>query len=177
MFKKEGQLVDDEFLEKLRAIIIMRDMGPEAAERIINQIGTEFRARVVHMQDVVDIVRRQLKELLSQDMAPIRLADEGPTVIMVAGVNGAGKTTSIAKLANMFISDGKRVVLGAGDTFRAAAVEQLTIWASASAPKLSPAPPGAIRPAWRTGRSPRRSSSKSTCASLTPPGGCKPSRT
>jgi fused signal recognition particle receptor len=128
LFKKEGQLVDDEFLEKLRAIIILRDMGPEAAERIINQIGTEFRARVVQMQDVVDIVRRQLKELLSQDMAPIRLAAEGPTVVMVAGVNGAGKTTSIAKLANMFIADGKRVVLGAGDTFRAAAVEQLTIW-------------------------------------------------
>jgi fused signal recognition particle receptor len=142
LFKKEGCLVDDGFLEELRAIIIKRDMGPAAAERIVTQIGTDFRARVVHMQDVLNIVRRQLKELLSQDVAPIRLVDEGPTVIMVAGVNGAGKTTSIAKLARMFIADGKRVVLGAGDTFRAAAVEQLTIWAGRLGAAIVTGPPG-----------------------------------
>ena len=66
---------------------------------------------------------------MAQDEAPLKTADSGPTVIMVCGVNGAGKTTSIAKLAKMFTSQGKKVVLGAGDTFRAAAVEQLGIWA------------------------------------------------
>jgi fused signal recognition particle receptor len=130
LFKKEGRLVDDEFLEELRAILVKTDMGPSAAEQIVAQIGADFRARVVQMADVLDIVRRQLKQLMAQDAAPLRMAAEGPTVIMVAGVNGSGKTTSIAKLAKHFSSQGKRVVLGAGDTFRAAAVEQLTVWAS-----------------------------------------------
>jgi fused signal recognition particle receptor len=67
--------------------------------------------------------------LTAQAETPIRFADSGPTVVMVVGVNGAGKTTSIAKLAKRFTLDGKSVVMGAGDTFRAAAVEQLTIWA------------------------------------------------
>jgi len=67
--------------------------------------------------------------LMQQPEAPIRFAEEGPTVILVVGVNGSGKTTSIAKLAQMFKRDNKSVVLGAADTFRAAAVQQLTIWA------------------------------------------------
>src|SRR6185312_16125570 len=73
--------------------------------------------------------KSKLKELMAQPEEPIRYAASGPTVIMVAGVNGAGKTTSIAKLTQLFTSQGKKVVLGAADTFRAAAVEQLTIWA------------------------------------------------
>ena len=67
--------------------------------------------------------------LLAQPSEPIRFAPSGPTVIMVAGVNGCGKTTSIAKLGQMFLADGKKVILGAADTFRAAAVAQLTVWA------------------------------------------------
>jgi fused signal recognition particle receptor len=67
--------------------------------------------------------------LTAQTQNPIALAPSGPTVIMVVGVNGSGKTTSIAKLAHTWIAQGKKVVLGAGDTFRAAAVEQLSIWA------------------------------------------------
>jgi fused signal recognition particle receptor len=129
LFKKEGRLVDDGFLEELRAILIKTDMGPAGAEQIVAQIGADFRARVVHMTDVLDVVRRQLKELMAQDAAPLRMAAEGPTVIMIAGVNGSGKTTSIAKLTRYFASQEKRVVLGAGDTFRAAAVEQLSEWA------------------------------------------------
>src|SRR6185312_13962721 len=74
--------------------------------------------------------KSKLKELMAQPEEPIRYAASGPTVIMVAGVNGAGKTTSIAKLTQLFMSQGKSVVLGAADTFRAAAVEQLTIWAN-----------------------------------------------
>jgi fused signal recognition particle receptor len=81
------------------------------------------------MQDLLATVKTKLRALMKQEEAPIRFASSGPTVIMVAGVNGAGKTTSIAKLAQLFKSQGKRVVLGAADTFRAAAVEQLTVWA------------------------------------------------
>ena len=81
------------------------------------------------MSEVLDHIKRTLKTLLAQPAEPIRFAASGPTVVMVAGVNGSGKTTSIAKLACMFKAEGKKVVLGAADTFRAAAVEQLTIWA------------------------------------------------
>lgn len=129
LFKKEGRLVNDEFLEELRAVLIKTDMGPAAAEQIAGQIGANFRARVVQMGEVIDIVRRQLKDLMAQDAAPLRTAAEGPTIVMIAGVNGSGKTTSIAKLTKHFSSQGKRVILGAGDTFRAAAVEQLSEWA------------------------------------------------
>ena len=81
------------------------------------------------MDEILEQIKVKLKALLAQPADPIRYAASGPTVIMVAGVNGCGKTTSIAKLACMFQGEGKKVVLGAADTFRAAAVEQLTIWA------------------------------------------------
>jgi fused signal recognition particle receptor len=81
------------------------------------------------MEDVLETIKKKLKQLMAQPPEPIQFADSGPTVIMVAGVNGCGKTTSIAKLGQMFMDDGKKVVLGAADTFRAAAVEQLTVWA------------------------------------------------
>ncbi len=142
LFKKEGRLVDDAFLEELRSKLIKTDMGPAAAEQITNEIGTDYRARVVHLADVREVTSRQLKRLMAQDAAPLRKAAAGPTVIMVCGVNGSGKTTSIAKLAYLFIADGKRVVLGAGDTFRAAAVEQLTIWAGRLKAEIVTGPAG-----------------------------------
>ena len=129
LFKREGRLVDEEFLQDLFARLVKTDMGTGPANDIRERVGGDFRGRVVHMEDVLACVRDSLRELMAQDAAPIAFAESGPTVIMVVGVNGSGKTTSIAKLAHMFIADGKRVVLGAGDTFRAAAVEQLTIWA------------------------------------------------
>jgi fused signal recognition particle receptor len=129
LFKSEGRLVDDDFLDDLLSALIKTDMGVQASQQIIDRVHSDFRGRVVHLGDVLATVKQQLKALLAQPEEPIRLAAEGPTVIMVAGVNGAGKTTSIAKLAQMFRSQGKQVVLGAADTFRAAAVEQLTIWA------------------------------------------------
>ncbi len=129
LFKSQGRLIDDAFLDELRGVLIKTDMGVQAATAIVEQIGVKFRARVMQMEEVLADIKVQLKQLMAQDEAPIRFAASGPTVIMVAGVNGAGKTTSIAKLAQLFLSQGKTVVLGAGDTFRAAAVEQLSIWA------------------------------------------------
>ena len=128
LFKKEGRLIDDDFLRELFEILVKTDMGPGPANEIRNRIKTDMRGRVVHMTDVLDKIKVTLKELMAQPERPIDFAESGPTVIMVVGVNGSGKTTSIAKLANQFVSEGKSVVLGAGDTFRAAAVEQLTIW-------------------------------------------------
>jgi fused signal recognition particle receptor len=128
LFKREGQLVDDEFLTKLFAILVKTDMGGGPAADIRDRVKSEFRGRVVQMSEVLDSIKVSLRELMAQDLTPIQLVENGPTVIMVVGVNGSGKTTSIAKLAHMFSQQQKKVVLGAGDTFRAAAVEQLTIW-------------------------------------------------
>jgi fused signal recognition particle receptor len=129
LFKAEGRLVDDELLDELLEALITTDMGVKPAQAIADQIGNDFRGRVVRWEDVLTTVKAQLKQLLTQDQTSLRFAEKGPTVVLVAGVNGAGKTTSIAKLAKRFLDEGKSVVLGAGDTFRAAAVEQLSIWA------------------------------------------------
>ncbi len=142
LFKAQGRLVDDPFLNELFETLIKTDMGVEAAQEIVDEIGAAYRGRVVEMQELLDQIEKKLKALLAQPAEPIRFAPSGPTVIMVAGVNGCGKTTSIAKLTSMFQADGKRVVLGAADTFRAAAVEQLTIWAGRLGAEIVTGPSG-----------------------------------
>jgi fused signal recognition particle receptor len=92
-------------------------------------VKTEFRGRIVRLQDVLETVKLRFRELLAQPPEVIKLAESGPTVVMVVGVNGSGKTTSIAKLGYYFRQQGHSVVVGAGDTFRAGAVRQLAIWA------------------------------------------------
>lgn len=128
LFKSEGRLIDEEFLDEMRALLFKTDMGYDSVEEIVDEVAKNFRGRVVQLEDVVATWKEKLSELMAQEASPIAFAASGPTVIMVAGVNGAGKTTSIAKLSKMFVDEGRKVVLGAGDTFRAAAVEQLTIW-------------------------------------------------
>jgi fused signal recognition particle receptor len=128
LFKTEGQLLD-EHLDALFAMLIKTDMGVPATQAVVDDIRTKFRARVVQRDELVGEIKLKLKELMKQSPEPIQYAASGPTVIMVCGVNGSGKTTSIAKLGQLFTSEGKRVVLGAADTFRAAAVDQLSIWA------------------------------------------------
>lgn len=125
----EGRLVDDEFLAELFAHLIKTDMGAGPAGKIRDAVGQKHRSRKVTMDELADSARETIREIMAQESSGIRMAETGPTVIMVVGVNGSGKTTSIAKLAWMFKQQGKSVVLGAGDTFRAAAVEQLRIWA------------------------------------------------
>jgi len=142
LFRAEGRLVDDEFLEELNALLIRTDMGVQAAKEITDEIRDVYRARVVTREELLAHVKVKLKALLAQGDSPLAFAADGPTVIMVAGVNGAGKTTSIAKLASLFASQGKKVVLGAADTFRAAAVEQLTIWAGRLGAEIVSGPPG-----------------------------------
>ncbi|MBX7072444.1 MAG: signal recognition particle-docking protein FtsY [Pirellulales bacterium] len=143
LFKREGRLVDDDFLAELYAILVKTDMGVAAAKVIVERVRRDFRGRVVFLDDVIEAGKPELKTLLTQPEQPIRFAPEGLTVIMVAGVNGSGKTTSIAKLAHLLKSQGKSVVLGAADTFRAAAVEQLTIWAKRLGVEIVTAPQGA----------------------------------
>jgi fused signal recognition particle receptor len=136
---KAGEILDDEQLEKFHRGLIKTDMGVAAAGEIVDELRTRFGGRTVQPDAIWEIVRNKLKDILrgggdcrwdvTEPLSPLRLTDSGPTVILVCGVNGAGKTTSIAKLANYLQKAGKKVVLAAGDTFRAAAVEQLTLWA------------------------------------------------
>jgi fused signal recognition particle receptor len=142
LFKREGRLVDEPFLEELRAALVRTDMGPAAAEAIVVDVRGRLRARVVDPEVVLDSIRTQLRARLAPAEAGIATAATGPTVILVTGVNGSGKTTSIAKLARRFTRDGKRVVLGAGDTFRAAAVEQLAMWAGRLGAEIVRGEPG-----------------------------------
>lgn len=129
LVKDEGRLVDDQFLDELYAYLIKTDMGNGPAAKIRDDIKSKYRARKMTLQQLIDSAKGTITEIMQQDTADINFAPSGTTVIMVVGVNGAGKTTSIAKLVNLFKQQGKSVVLGAGDTFRAAAVEQLSIWA------------------------------------------------
>ncbi len=128
LWKSEGQLLDDEMLQKLFAIMIKSDMGGDMATKIRDRIGRDYRARKIHFEDILKVSAEEIRTALEQSGTELKMAESGPTVILVVGVNGSGKTTSIAKLAYRFHSQGKRVLLGAGDTFRAAAVEQLKIW-------------------------------------------------
>ena len=129
LFKSDGRLIDEDFLGELYARLIRTDMGTGPAETIRDDVAKRLRGRKVHLEEVLDTIVEQTQTMLAQESTELRLADDGPTVILVVGVNGSGKTTSIGKLANHLTQSGKKVVLGAGDTFRAAAVEQLTVWA------------------------------------------------
>ncbi len=119
LWKSEGRLVDEDFLRELFAIMIRTDIGQPTATRIRDRIATDFRGRKVEMEQVLSSAREEIRSAMSGKSVAIQMADSGPTVILVVGVNGAGKTTSIAKLAYRFTHQGKRVLLGAGDTFRA----------------------------------------------------------
>jgi fused signal recognition particle receptor len=143
LFRNEGRLVDEELLKEIYARLVRTDMGVASAERICAQIGSRYRGRVVQLEDVLQTIGDELRELLGTESTALRMAESGPTVILVVGVNGSGKTTSIAKLAHRLHAGGLSVVLGAGDTFRAAASEQLAIWCERIGCQIVTGKPGA----------------------------------
>ncbi len=121
--------VDEELLEELEEILITSDLGIEAATALLDKLRQKIKKK--NLTQAADL-REALKEsLLEMFKAPgeEQLPEEGPEVILIVGVNGVGKTTTIGKLAHRYIGQGKKVMLAAGDTFRAAAGEQLEIWA------------------------------------------------
>jgi len=126
LFHLKGR-VDKDFLGELEKRLYLADVGTGATSEIVDRVRQAFLDKEI-TGDVEIFVKQQLKDMLSAGETGIRYNLAGPTVIMVAGVNGSGKTTSIAKLANRLQRDGKKVIVAACDTFRAAAVEQLTIW-------------------------------------------------
>ena len=129
---KSFKKVDEDFLEELEEILIMSDIGMDTSIQIINNLRTRIKKeKIKDEEDVKQALREEMQKIL--DVTDISLhLNTKPSVILVVGVNGVGKTTSIGKIANRLAKDGKKVVVAAADTFRAAAVEQLEIWANRS---------------------------------------------
>ena len=122
--------VDEELLEELEEVLIMSDVGTETSLKIISNLRN--RVKLDKLQDeeqVKKALKEEIQKILEEVPSSLNL-ETTPSVILVVGVNGVGKTTSIGKIANRLKNDGKKVVLAAADTFRAAAVEQLEIWAN-----------------------------------------------
>ena len=122
--------VDEEFLDELEEVLIMSDIGMDTSIKIIGSLRERIKKEnIKDEEDVKQALREEMQKIL--DVTDISLhLDTQPSVILVIGVNGVGKTTSIGKMANRLAKDGKKVVVAAADTFRAAAVEQLEIWAN-----------------------------------------------
>ena len=122
--------LDDDLWEELEELLISADIGVATTEHLLERLRAEVRSeRISRPDEALELLKREMVNILSFDGSKGRLdAEERPLVLLIAGVNGAGKTTSIAKLARRYTEDGKRVVLGAADTFRAAAIEQLQAW-------------------------------------------------
>jgi fused signal recognition particle receptor len=126
LFRLRGR-VDKDFLSALEERLLLADVGTGTTSQIVERVRAAFLDKEI-TGDVETFVKELLKEQLAESGGVHLAKDGGPTIIMVAGVNGSGKTTSIAKLARRFQEEGKKVMVAACDTFRAAAVEQLTIW-------------------------------------------------
>ena len=124
--------VDEDFLDELEEILIMSDIGMDTSVKIINNLRERIkREKLQDEEDVKTALREEMQKILNVTDIQLHL-DTQPSVILIIGVNGVGKTTSIGKIANRLAKDGKKVVVAAADTFRAAAVEQLEIWANRS---------------------------------------------
>jgi fused signal recognition particle receptor len=125
-----GRKIDEDLLDELEETLLSDDIGVETTEKLVSELRQAFRDRqIATTDDVVPFLKDHIKSYWPHRDRQLHPPATGPLVILVAGVNGTGKTTSIAKLAYIFNKSGKKVIVAACDTFRAAAVEQLSIWA------------------------------------------------
>jgi fused signal recognition particle receptor len=125
---KRGKL-DEEFFEELEAILLQADVGTRLSVQLVYELREKVRKeRIIEPEQIRELLKEKLVALLENVSQPLYEIENKPLVIMVVGVNGSGKTTTIGKLAHNYRSQGKKVVLAAADTFRAAAAEQLQVW-------------------------------------------------
>lgn len=128
--------VDEELLEELEEALIMSDMGVETSTQIISNLREKIKKeKIGESEQVKEALREEIEKILEKCDNSLKLETK-PSVILVVGVNGVGKTTSIGKMAARLARDGKKVIVAAADTFRAAAVEQLEIWAKRSGAEI-----------------------------------------
>ena len=138
--------VDEDVLDALEEALLGSDMGVDTTLKLIDNIEERVeRDKYVDMEELVALIRDEIALLVGKDDTPVQPFDfsHKPYVMLIVGVNGVGKTTTIGKLAALLRSQGKKVVIGAADTFRAAAVEQLSIWAERAGADLVKQPMGA----------------------------------
>jgi len=136
--------LDDETLEELEDLLIQADLGIDVASRVTNALRQSRYNSHISSEEVRDILAREVEKALAPVAEPLEIDESRkPHVILVVGVNGTGKTTTIGKYANQFAKQGLRVMLAAGDTFRAAAIEQLKIWGERTGSEVVASEPGA----------------------------------
>jgi fused signal recognition particle receptor len=127
---KSTKKLDDDFYEELEDILIQADVGMNTSLELVRNIKTAAKKQKINEPaEVIRLIQEEIANLLGANYTPLNICAEKPTIILVVGVNGAGKTTTIAKLAHRFKNENLKVMLAAGDTFRAAAIDQLQIWA------------------------------------------------
>ncbi len=125
--------IDTELLEDLEEILVTADLGVNTAGRLIEEIGKKTKKKEMENADnIKHYLRQEIQAIVKLSEIPLQISETHPFTIMVVGVNGVGKTTTVAKMAHRFIGEGKGVILVAADTFRAAGIEQLEIWAHRS---------------------------------------------
>ena len=125
--------VGPELLEELEETLLIADVGMQATSYILEHLKSEVSEnRIRENKEVLEQLKQRMIHVLSQNHKPLTLSENRPFVVLVVGVNGSGKTTTIGKLARKWKQEGKKVLLAAGDTFRAAAIEQLQLWAERS---------------------------------------------
>ena len=134
--------LDDARLEELEAELVRADLGPETAARVSTMMATNRFRMDASPEEVKVVLAKEIEKVLAPVAIPLEITTK-PFIILVAGVNGSGKTTTIGKLAAKFRSQGKSVMLVAGDTFRAAAIDQLKIWATRTGASIKASTPGA----------------------------------
>lgn len=133
--------IDEDLFEELEEILVMSDVGVPTAERICTELRKRAKERGVTEPGKIEGMLRELVAEMLRGDSELKLGTK-PSVILVVGVNGVGKTTTIGKIAAMLEKEGKKVILGAADTFRAAAVEQLDIWAKRAGAEIVSQPQG-----------------------------------
>ena len=128
--------VDEELLEELEEVLVMSDIGVETSVKIIDELRNKIKKEKIEDEEAVKKALKEIMKEILEVAKPNLNLETKPSVILVVGVNGVGKTTSIGKIANNLVKQGKKVVVAAADTFRAAAVEQLEIWAHRSGSEI-----------------------------------------
>ena len=136
------RVVDDAMLESLEDLLIQADLGVDTALRVTANIAAVWRGKRVSTDELQGALADEVARIMAAVARPLPLYPQKPQVVLVVGVNGSGKTTTIGKLASQFKAAGKSVVIAAGDTFRAAAVEQLQIWGQRAGVPVLTAPEG-----------------------------------